>query len=113
MQSHPSYDAYATNDKVWALLDAMAEIAKARGGSVAQVALRWLLQKRVTTAIVIGAKNVEQLHDNIACSKVKLTDEDMAQLDALSFAANFGDALPYPYEMVTRLNVARRRPIGK
>lgn len=39
--------------------------------------------------------------------------QEMATLDALSFAANFGDALPYPYEMVTRLNLPRKRPLGK
>lgn len=75
MQSAPTLDAFANNDKVWALLDGMAAVAKAHGASVAQVALRWLLQKRVTTSVVIGAKNVEQLKDNLACLAFKLSEE--------------------------------------
>jgi hypothetical protein len=164
MQSHPGLDAFANNDKVWALLDGMAEIAKAHGVTVAQVALRWLLQKRSTTSIVIGCKNVEQLHDNLKCLSFKLTDQvraaqkafvrrrwalggaadrsttastrllfhaadaphpsrplllfapslqDMSTLDALSFTANFGEQVPYPYEMVWRINNPRKRPLGK
>lgn len=157
MQSHPGLDAFANNDKVWALLDGMGEVAKAHGVTVAQVALRWLLHKRVTTSIVIGCKNVEQLHDNLKCLSFKLTDQvraqhggrrdggrgtgvagsgtarrltrppppscplplprflqDVATLDGLSFAANYGDAgLPYPYEMVWRINNPRKRPLGK
>lgn len=163
MQSHPSFDAL-NRDAVWALLDGMAAAAAAHGVTVAQVALRWLLQKRATAGIVIGAKNVQQLRDNIACTKFTLTAEvrgppraagwgvggggwgvagcssctplgsprtspplssrpaprlspyysqEMEKLDALSFTANFGDALPYPYEMVTRINLPRKRPAGK
>jgi aryl-alcohol dehydrogenase-like predicted oxidoreductase len=52
--------------------------------SVAQVALAWLLARPAVTSVIIGAKSVEQLEDNIASIKVRLTDQDLKALDAVS-----------------------------
>jgi len=96
----PTFDAYANNDRVWALLGCMAAIAEAHpGATVAQVALRWLLQKRVTTSVVIGCKSVKQLDDNLACLAFTLTDAEMAALDNHSLTACFPEGIPYPYEV--------------
>lgn len=65
-------------------IDALRLIADKRKVSVAQVALAWLLHQKPVTSIIIGAKTVAQLDDNLASVKLKLTDEELAKLDAVS-----------------------------
>ncbi len=75
------------------------------GKSVAQVSLRWLLQKDTVSSVVIGAKNVKQLEDNMgASSDWHMTSQQMAALDDASMYD-----VPYPYEMVWRINKERMR----
>lgn len=73
-----------------AVVSAMRPIAEAKGVSVAQVALAWLLHQRVVTSVIVGAKRPEQLAENLAASDVELTGDDLAALDAAS-------ALPAEY----------------
>lgn len=84
-------------DRAFDAIDVMAEIAGAHGVSVARIALAYVLTKPFVSSVIIGAKSVEQLNDNIAASEVVLTAEDLARLDAVS-------ALPaeYPGWMVER-----------
>ena len=84
----------------------MSKIAAARGGSVAQVALRWLLQRSGVPSVVIGIKTPEQLSDNLGALQLELTAQDMSELDALSGRLA---PLPYPYEMVFRCQTPRAR----
>jgi aryl-alcohol dehydrogenase-like predicted oxidoreductase len=65
-------------------VDAMRPIAQVHQVSVAQVALAWLLARPAVTSVIIGARSVEQLEDNIASTKVRLTDQDLKALDAVS-----------------------------
>jgi aryl-alcohol dehydrogenase-like predicted oxidoreductase len=69
-------------DRAFALLEVLRPIAEARGASVAQVSLAWLLQKPGVTSILLGATKLHQLDDNLGTANVVLTDEDMAKLDA-------------------------------
>jgi aryl-alcohol dehydrogenase-like predicted oxidoreductase len=71
-------------DKAFDIIDAMRPIADVRGVSVAQIALAWLLHKPAVTSVIIGAKTEAQLADNIAATEVKLNDDEMARLDAIS-----------------------------
>lgn len=71
-------------DKADRIVEAMRPIAVAYGISVAQVALAWLLAQPAVTSVIVGAKRMEQLTDNIAATKVTFTPEDMATLDAVS-----------------------------
>ena len=71
-------------DRAWAAIAAMREIAEPRGVSVARVALAWLLAKPHVMSIIIGAKTVEQLEDNLAAVDVSLSPEEIAKLDAVS-----------------------------
>ena len=75
----------------------MRTIADAKGASVAQVALAWLLHQPVVTSVIVGAKRVEQLVDNLGAVEVELSAEDLAALDAVT-------ALPaeYPGWMLER-----------
>jgi len=68
----------------FAAIDAMRGIAAARGATVAQVALAWLLHQPVVTSVIVGAKRVEQLTDNIAATEVVLDADDLATLDAVT-----------------------------
>ena len=60
----------------------MAQVAAARGIPRAQVALAWLLQKPGITAPIVGATKVSHLDDAVAALSVKLTDEEIARLEA-------------------------------
>jgi aryl-alcohol dehydrogenase-like predicted oxidoreductase len=90
-------------DRAWACVDAMREIAQARGVSVARIALAWVLAKPFVTSIIIGAKTMEQLDDNLEAVKVPLSADEMKKLDEVS-------ALPpeYPGWMLARQGSERR-----
>ncbi|XP_041347689.1 1-deoxyxylulose-5-phosphate synthase YajO-like [Gigantopelta aegis] len=102
-QACPAWGQVSAQDRVWNTLDVMKSCATKHGKSVAQVALRWLLQKDVVSSVVIGARTLDQLDDNMgAANGWKLTHEEMTQLDQAS-----QPEVPYPYEMVWRLNKDR------
>ncbi len=65
-------------------VDAMRPMAEKRGVSVAQIALAWLLAKPAVSSVIIGAKTIDQLHDNVAATKVGLSPEEMTRLDEVS-----------------------------
>ena len=62
----------------------MAPIAKAHGSSVARVALAWLLQRKGVMSVIIGAKTIEQLDDNLDAAELELTPEEITKLDEAS-----------------------------
>ncbi len=64
------------------VIDAMRPMAEARGCTVAQIALAWLLHQPVVTSVIIGAKRPEQLADNLGAVDVALSADDLATLDA-------------------------------
>jgi aryl-alcohol dehydrogenase-like predicted oxidoreductase len=65
-------------------VDAMRPIAARHGVSVAQVALGWLLAQPDVSSVIIGARTVAQLTDNIAATRLALSPEDIAMLDTVS-----------------------------
>jgi aryl-alcohol dehydrogenase-like predicted oxidoreductase len=71
-------------EKAYDIIDLMAEIAVRYNTSVARVALAWMLGKPAVTSIIIGAKRKEQLLDNIAATKLELSEEDLNKLDEIS-----------------------------
>ncbi len=87
-------------DRGFACIDAMRPMAEGRGVSVAQIALAWLLHQKVVSSVIIGAKRLDQLDDNIAASAVDLTEAELDALDSVS-------ALPkeYPGWMFERQTV--------
>ncbi len=86
-------------------VDAMRTIAASRQVSVAQIALAWLLAKPFVTTVIIGAKSMDQLRDNVASTRVRLDHAELKHLDELS-------ALPpeYPGWMVAYQGQARLKP---
>ncbi len=65
-------------------VEAMRPIAAAHGVSVARVALAWVLQKPAITSVIIGAKTLDQLADNLAAAELTLSDAEMSALDEVS-----------------------------
>src|SRR6202790_131108 len=71
-------------ERTWKILDVMAPIAKAHGCSPARLSLAWLLSKPVVTSVIIGAKRLDQLQDNLAAVELTLTQDELRQLDEVS-----------------------------
>jgi aryl-alcohol dehydrogenase-like predicted oxidoreductase len=71
-------------ERAWNIIDAMAPIAKAHECSPAQVALAWLLSKSVVTSVLMGARRMDQLEDNLAAIHLKLTRDELKSLDEAS-----------------------------
>lgn len=73
------------NDEyLFRVVDALDEIAKESGKSVPQIALNWLLQRPSVSSVIVGARNEEQLKQNLDAADWKLTAEQVAKLDAAS-----------------------------
>jgi aryl-alcohol dehydrogenase-like predicted oxidoreductase len=94
-------------ERAWDCVDAMRGIAQAKGVSVAQVALAWLLHQPQVTSVIVGAKRPDQLADNIAATQVRLSPDELAQIDAAS-------RLPseYPGWMFERQGEYRRKQLA-
>ena len=71
-------------ERAWNVIDVLKPIAQARACSPARIALAWLLSKPVVTSVLVGAKRLSQLEDNIAAVDIALSDEEIRQLDAVS-----------------------------
>ena len=89
-------------ERLWRVLDVMRPIAADHLVSVAQVALAWLLAQPHVTSVIIGAKNQEQLLDNIAATEVTLSGD---QLKAISEASELPGE--YPQWMLERQSADR------
>jgi aryl-alcohol dehydrogenase-like predicted oxidoreductase len=80
------------DEYLYTVVDALDAVAKETGRSVPQVALNWLLQRPSISSVIIGARNEEQLKQNLAAADFKLTETQVAALDKAS------DRAPvYPY----------------
>lgn len=76
----PSYD----DERLFRIVDALDAIAKETSKTIPQVALNWLLQRPTVSTVIIGARNEQQLVDNIGAVGWNLTDAQVAALDAAS-----------------------------
>ncbi len=89
------------------VVDALDEVAAETGKSVPQIALNWLLQRPSVATLIIGARNEEQLRNNLGAVGWNLTAEQLAKLDQASAApkiypywhqAGFAERNPFPAE---------------
>lgn len=90
-------------EKAFDIIDIMHNIAKSKNATVAQIALAWLLHQPVVTTVIIGAKKEEQLLDNIKSAEIKLTSDELTQLDAVSKLSP-----EYPGWMIERQGADRK-----
>lgn len=89
------------HDRLYRIIDVLVKIGEARGVSAAQVALAWTAGRPGVASIVLGARNEEQLKDNLASASLSLSAEERKQLDDVSL-----QPLIYPYWH--QLNAASR-----
>ncbi len=85
------------NDKMWNLVDAIGGIARRHETSHAAVSLAWLRQQPEVSTIIMGARTMTQLEDNLRSLSVKLTPDDLKALDEAS-----KPAWGYPYDFIQR-----------
>ena len=93
------------DEYVYKVVDALDEVAAETGKSVPQIALNWLLQRPTVSTVIIGARNEEQLRQNLGAVGWALTAEQVAKLDRASdkpkaypywHQAGFGERNPAP-----------------
>jgi aryl-alcohol dehydrogenase-like predicted oxidoreductase len=77
----------------WRVLDVVRQIADARGCSLGQVAIAWLLARPAVTSVILGARTLTQLDDNLAAADLSLDDEETGRLTE----ASEPDTPDYPY----------------
>ncbi len=82
----------------WRILDALDFVAKEVSATPSQVALAWLMNQPAVSSVIFGARNLEQLEDNLKAAEVKLTPEQLAKLtEASSFE------IGHPYDFMQRI----------
>lgn len=91
------------DDYLYKVVDALDEVAGETGKTVPQIALNWLLQRPTVSTVIIGARNEEQLKQNLGAVGWTLTREQVAKLDAASLTT-----APYPYWH--QMDFAERNP---
>ncbi|WP_423369654.1 aldo/keto reductase [Burkholderia sp. LMG 32019] len=87
-----SYGPPVDDARLYDVVDVLDAIAEETGKTVPQIALNWLLQRPTVSSVIIGARNEEQLRQNLGAAGWALTDAQVAKLDAASTVE-----APYPY----------------
>ncbi|MFO0961500.1 MAG: aldo/keto reductase [Phycisphaerales bacterium] len=88
-------DSKFLHERTYALLDAMHAMAARKGCSVAQLALRWTMDRPGVASTIIGARTMAQLEDNLGAAALRMDHAEHAELDALT-----KPELPFPCEFL-------------
>jgi aryl-alcohol dehydrogenase-like predicted oxidoreductase len=91
-----AYGRRGTVQRTWDVLDAVREVAQGRGVSMAQVAIAWLVDRPGVTSVILGARTLEQLTDNLGAAGLHLGEDETARLDEASDPG----AADYPYGQI-------------
>src|ERR1700685_622112 len=83
------------------VVEVLKKVADRHGTSPARVALSWVLGRPAVSSVIVAARKVEQLEDNIGAVDLRLSDEEVRLLDAAS-----DPGVPYPKWMVLQLDAA-------
>ncbi|MEV5408162.1 aldo/keto reductase [Thermopolyspora sp. NPDC052614] len=86
------YGPPANDDHLYRIVDALDEIAKETGKTIPQIAINWLLRRPTVSSVIIGARDEDQLRQNLASVGWSLTPDQIARLDHASALTP-----PYPY----------------
>jgi aryl-alcohol dehydrogenase-like predicted oxidoreductase len=71
-------------ERTWRVIDVVRSVAEAQGISMARVALAWLVDRPAVTSVILGARTLEQLDDNLGAADLHLSAEETARLDEAS-----------------------------
>ncbi|PBC76741.1 aryl-alcohol dehydrogenase-like predicted oxidoreductase [Streptomyces sp. TLI_235] len=105
-EATPAESAPLTDEQqAYDIVDETARIAEARGATVAQVAINWVLSRPQIASAVIGATKIHQLEDNLKAMEWELTADEVAALDEVSTAR-----VPYPYWHIATVGADRKLP---
>jgi aryl-alcohol dehydrogenase-like predicted oxidoreductase len=88
-----AYGRRSAVERTWDVVAAVQKVAEGRGASMAQVALAWLHDRPAVTSVILGARTVDQLRDNLGAAGLHLSAEESESLDAASDPG----AADYPY----------------
>lgn len=88
-----AYGPRNAQERTWTVIEAVRGVAEARGASSAQVALAWLAAQPAVTSVILGARNTEQIADNLGAAELDLSDEEINRLTN----ASAPEAADYPY----------------
>lgn len=80
-------------ERTWQIIDAVTAVAKSRGVSAAEVSLAWLAAQPAITSVILGARNPQQLAENLKAASLHLTVEEITKLTSVSAPA----ISDYPY----------------
>jgi aryl-alcohol dehydrogenase-like predicted oxidoreductase len=87
-----SFGPPVDDELLYRVIDALDAVAKETGKTIPQVAINWLIQRPTVSSVIIGARNEEQLRQNLGAVGWALTPEQIARLDEASAVT-----APYPY----------------
>lgn len=79
-----AYGPRNAQERTWQVIDAVRQVAEGRGVSLSQVALAWVADRPGVTSVIIGARTLEQLDDNLAAADLHLSEKETAQLNEVS-----------------------------
>lgn len=79
-----AYGPRNSEARTWAIIEAVEEVAKSHGVSMAQVALAWVAARPAVTSVILGARTPTQLADNLGAADLRLEAEEMERLTAIS-----------------------------
>jgi aryl-alcohol dehydrogenase-like predicted oxidoreductase len=88
-----AYHRRSGSERTWAVIDAVQSVAEETGSSMAQVALSWLADRPAVTSVILGARTMEQLEDNLGAADLHLSPEHTERLDV----ASDPEPADYPY----------------
>jgi len=97
------------SEQTWQVLDVVRKVADGRGVSLAQVAIAWLMARPAVSSVILGARSMDQLTDNMAAAGLTLTPEETQLLDEASEPA----APDYPYGVPGQSQRSRRIQGGR
>lgn len=89
-----SWERRAT-DRNWQIIEALGRIAEVRGVTYSQVALAWLRAQPTVASVIMGARTMQQLEDNLGAANLDLSDDEVAALNHVSAPPEV-----YPYHMI-------------
>lgn len=101
-----AWDKRAT-ETTWQILDVVAGVAESHGATMSQVALAWVAAQPAVCSTILGVRTLDQLEDNLGAADLRLTPDELADLDRVSAPAT----PEYPYGLLDRLDVDRRRQV--
>jgi aryl-alcohol dehydrogenase-like predicted oxidoreductase len=88
-----AFEARNAQERTWRVIEALESVATARGVSMAEIALAWLVARPAVTSVILGARTTDQLAQNLKADGLMLTAEENATLEAPSLPP----VTDYPY----------------